>query len=238
MVQVYVTRIDEEAGGEVSAALYERVSDYRRKKTDQLKRCPDKLRSLAAGALFRYGLERFYCSGRKTADGKDVFPGAGDAAQAQDFWLKAEKNLCLDTMGKPNMKGISFNLSHAGIYAAAAFGAEPVGIDVEGGRKPSKRIAARFHPEEQSWYQQAGEDMFYRLWTAKESVMKRDGRGIAMGLDSFSVFSEELKGEIYSRPLEDGYWLSVCTAEEWDGKVQRIEIEDLMEMDILDRSPV
>ena len=59
MVQVYVTWIDEKADREVFTGLYERVSDYRRKKTDQLKRRPDNLRSLAAGDLFRYGLERF-----------------------------------------------------------------------------------------------------------------------------------------------------------------------------------
>ena len=216
MVQVYVTWIDEKADREVFTGLYERVSDYRRKKTDQLKRRPDKLRSLAAGALFRYGLERF----------------------DQDGQRRMDRNICLGPMGKPNMEGVSFNLSHGGIYAAAAFGAAPVGIDVEGGREPSRRIAARFHPEEKAWYEQAGEDMFYRLWTAKESVMKRDGRGIAMGLNSFSVFSEELKGEIYSQPLEDGYWLSVCTAEEWDGKIQWIEIKDLLEMDVLHCSAV
>lgn len=235
MVRVYVARIDEKAGEEVLTGLYERVSDYRREKTDRLKRLPDKLRSLAAGALFRYGLERFYCGGRAEDGAEGFWPG--EAMCAADFCRKVE-NICLSSAGKPNIEGVSFNLSHAGKYAAAAFGTEPVGIDVEGGREPSGRIAARFHPEERAWYEQAGETVFYRLWTAKESVMKRDGRGIAMGLNSFSVFSEELKGEIYSCPLEDGYWLSVCTAEEWDGKIQRIEIKDLLEMDILHRSSV
>lgn len=236
MVQVYVTRIDEKAGREVFTGLYERVSDYRRKKTDRLRREPDKLRSLAAGALFRYGLERFYCAGK--AEDAAAGTRTWETAGARKFWMEMEENVCLDPMGKPNIEGISFNLSHAGIYVAAAFGAEAVGIDVEGAREASRRIADRFHPEEKAWYEQAGEDMFYRLWTAKESVMKRDGRGIAMGLGSFSVFSEELKDEIYSKPLEDGYWLSVCTAEEWDGKIQWIGAEDLLEMEVLRGSSV
>ncbi len=213
MVQVYVTRIDGEMDEETFAGLYTAVSDYRRQKTDRLKRRPDKVRSLAAGALFRYGMEQ-YCSERQ---------------KASDWWEKMSENICLDVCGKPYLEGVSFNLSHAGIYATAAIGAKPVGIDVEGGREPSGRIAARFHPEEQSWYKKEGESRFYQLWTAKESVMKRDGRGIAMGLDSFSVFSEELKDEIYSLPLDEDYWLSLCTSEEWNGEIHWIEIKELLE---------
>lgn len=212
MVQVYVTRIDEEMDEETFAGLYAAVSDYRRQKTDRLKRRPDKVRSLAAGALFRYGMERDW---RKSKD--------------PDWWEKISENIRLDSRGKLYLEGVSFNLSHGGIYAAAAIGVEPVGIDVEGGRAPSERIAARFHPEEQSWYEKEGEGMFYRLWTAKESVMKRDGRGIAMGLDSFSVFSEGLKDEIYSLPLDGDYWLSLCTSEEWNGEIHQIEIKELLE---------
>lgn len=210
MVQVYVTQIDEELDEETFTGLYEAVSDYRRQKTDRLKRRPDKVRSLAAGALFRYGLGQ-YCR------------------KEPAWWEETGKNIRLGSRGKPYLEGVSFNLSHAGIYAAAAIGTEPVGIDVEGGRAPSERVAARFHPEEQSWYEKEGEGMFYRLWTAKESVMKRDGRGIAMSLDSFSVFSEELKDEIYSLPLAGDYWLSLCTSEEWNGEIHWIKIKELLE---------
>ena len=49
-----------------------------------------------------------------------------------------------------------------------------------------------------------------------------------MGLDSFSVFSEELKSEIYSLPLDGDYWLSLCTGEEWDEKIHWIKIEELL----------
>lgn len=212
MVQVYVTQIEEAMEEETFAGLYAVVSDCRRQKTDRLKRRPDQARSLAAEALLRYGLEQFWFGRRKSAE----------------WWKVMSKNICSDTHGKPYLEGVSFNLSHAGIYAAAAIGTEPVGIDVEGGRVPSERIAARFHPEERSWYEKEGKGMFYRLWTAKESVMKRDGRGIAMGLDSFSVFSEELRDEIHSLPLDGDYWLSLCTSEGWDGEIHRMEVKDLL----------
>ena len=201
MVQVYVARIGEKVQEKVYDALYEKASDYRKQKADRLKKKPDKLRCLTAGALLNYGL--------KILD-------------------EEESNIYLGPMGKPYIEGISFNLSHAGIYVAAAIGREPVGIDVEGGRAASERIAARCHPQELSWYESGNQDKFYRLWTAKESVMKRDGRGIAMGLDSFSIFSEELKKEIYSLPLDEEYWLSLCTSEEWDEKIHWIKINELL----------
>lgn len=232
MVQVYLTRI-EEALKEEYAALYEKVSDYRRQKVDRLKQPEDKTRSLIAGALFQYGLERFF------ADGKD---GAGEScqgvemAEAASAQKKPDFQVRLGNVGKPFVDGVEFNLSHAGIYVAAAFGIRPVGIDVEGGREPSERIASRFHPRERDWYKTGDsantikekQSRFYRIWTAKESVMKRDGRGIAMGLNSFCIFDEGLKDEIYSVPLDENYWLSLCSSEEWDGNIQKIKIKDLL----------
>lgn len=213
MVQVYVAQIEEAMDEETFAELYGIVSDSRKQKTDRLKHRPDKIRSLAAEALLRYGLEQYWFGRRKSTK----------------WWKETSGNIRLDSHGKPCLEGVSFNLSHAGVYVAAAIGVEPIGIDVEGGRAPSERVAARFHPEERSWYEKEGEDRFYRLWTAKESVMKRDGRGIAMGLDSFSVFSKELRDKIYSVPLEADYWLSLCTSEEWDGEIHRMVVKDLLE---------
>lgn len=232
MVQVYLTRIEEALKDEEYEALYEKVSDYRRQKADRLKQPEDKIRSLIAGALFQYGLARFFAGGKAGAGGICQSVETAEAASAQktqDFQVR------LGNVGKPFVDGVEFNLSHAGIYVAAAFGIRPVGIDVEGGREPSDRIASRFHPRERDWYKMGDLDntiekqsRFYRIWTAKESVMKRDGRGIAMGLNSFCVFDEGLKDEIYSVPLDENYWLSLCSSEEWDGEIQRVEIKDLL----------
>lgn len=231
MVQVYVARIDEQAQEKEYDALYEKASDYRKQKADRLKRQADKLRSLAAGVLLNYGLRQYF---NLSAEGKPE--GEGEGRELDSDQRKAElkkiqeegSSVYFGPAGKPYIEGISFNLSHAGIYVAAAIGKEPVGIDVEGGRAPSERIAARCHPQELRWYESGNQDKFYRLWTAKESVMKRDGRGIAMSLDSFSVFSEELKDEIYSLQLDGDYWLSLCTIEEWDEKIHWINMNELL----------
>lgn len=232
MVQVYVTRISEGVQEKEYDALYEKASDYRKQKADRLKRQPDKLRSLTAGALLNYGLKRLYYDLTAGEAGSENNEPVSEQRKAELKKVSetGEAAVCLGSMGKPYIEGVSFNLSHAGIYVAAAIGREPVGIDVEGGRAPSERIAARCHPQELSWYESGNRDKFYRLWTAKESVMKRDGRGIAMGLDSFSIFSEELKDEIYSLLLDENYWLSLCTSEEWDEKIYWIEMNELLEV--------
>ena len=235
MVQVYVTRIGKKVHEKEYNALYEKASDYRKQKADRLKRQLDKLRSLTAGALLNYGLRQLYFSlsaeENQEEESKDREPVSEQRkAELKKIQEEGESNIRLDSMGKPYIEGVSFNLSHAGIYVAAAIGREPVGIDVEGGRATSERIAARCHPQELRWYESGNQDKFYRLWTAKESVMKRDGRGIAMGLDSFSIFSEELRDEIYSLPLDEDYWLSLCTSENWDEKIHWIQMKELLEV--------
>lgn len=223
MVQVYITRIEEETiDPEKFAVLYGKVSAYRQQKVDRLKPYGEKVRSLAAGALFWYGLERF----RKERGAADIFSGETPADGIQ-----------FENMGKPFMDGVEFNISHSGCYAAAAFGKEPLGIDVEGGRRVPERIVPRFHKREQEWYKNAEkantrekQSRFYKLWTAKESVMKRDGRGISMGFNSFCVLDEKLAGEIYSVPLEKSYWLSLCTSEHWNGEIKMVALEELLEL--------
>ncbi len=207
MIQVYVVQLTDKLHMEERRRLYQWVSPERRKKAERLRREGDQVRSLAAGALLKRVL---------------LLNG-----------LDSEKEVQLGPMGKPMLPEIEFNISHAGSFVAMALGKEPVGIDVEGGREPSEKVAARFHPEEICRYEASAPEekksQFYRIWTAKESVMKRDGRGLAMNMASFSIFSDELKKEIYSVQLTSEYWLSVCSRENWDGKIQYLSLEELPE---------
>lgn len=232
MVQVYVARVDEKVQEKEYDVLYEKASDYRKQKADRLKRQADKLRSLAAGVLLDYGLRQYFNlpeEGKPEEESRGKEPVSNQRKAELRRIQEEGSSVSFGPAGKPYIEGVSFNLSHAGIYVAAAIGKEAVGIDVEGGRAPSERIAARCHPQEVHWYESGNQDKFYRLWTAKESVMKRDGRGIAMGLDSFSIFSEELKDEIYSLALDEDYWLSLCTVEAWNEKIHWIEMNELLE---------
>ena len=89
--------------------------------------------------------------------------------------------------------GPHFNLSHTDDFAALAVCAEcEVGIDVERIRPIERDIAERYFSaaevealgrvDDDDWF-----DAFYRIWTAKEAVIKALGEGLSLGLDRFSV---------------------------------------------------
>jgi len=103
--------------------------------------------------------------------------------------------------GKPFPDGVVCNgvrlyisLSHSGGFAAVAVDTVAIGLDIQAHTDRSAEqillIARRFHPNERNILEQNAEQlspMFHRLWAAKESVMKLDGRGLSMGLGSFCV---------------------------------------------------
>jgi 4'-phosphopantetheinyl transferase len=97
--------------------------------------------------------------------------------------------------GKPRLAGtgaVSFNLSHSGACAAAAVSrGRELGIDIEQIRPDAawRDIAARFFsPEERAWLDSRVEPgAFFRLWTAKEAVLKAAGTGLAAPLHRICV---------------------------------------------------
>ena len=105
--------------------------------------------------------------------------------------------------GKPFSSGVLCNgvqlytsLSHSGGFAATAIDTVEIGLDIQVPTHLSAeqmlRISRRFHPNEREMLEQNMEQLsptFYRLWAAKESVIKLDGRGLAVGLGSFFVES-------------------------------------------------
>ncbi len=96
---------------------------------------------------------------------------------------------------KYNHHVIEFNLSHSGNYVLMALTLDnKVGVDIE---KVNEQIdyqslSRRFFSEKEK--QELGKlaqteqlEAFYRAWVRKESFIKAVGRGIAYGLDRFSV---------------------------------------------------
>jgi 4'-phosphopantetheinyl transferase len=88
---------------------------------------------------------------------------------------------------------IQFNVSHAGDLVALVFASGiPVGIDVERIRpvRDARGIARRyFSPDEQRELERSGdpEDTFFRIWTAKEALVKGTGKGLTSDLTAFTV---------------------------------------------------
>lgn len=188
------------------------LSPWRMKKVRALRRAHEQRLSIGAGLLLRHGLATLGCDEE----------GAGIVADAH---------------GKPrcmSMPHLHFNLSHSGTWVLGGFVKDCVlGVDVE-------KVAAMdvlavseqfFHPLEHALLLQEAPqnrtDLFFRLWTRKESCLKAVGCGLApvFGLDpaSFALLPCDntlmLGGarwyvrdyalpEEYAQP--EGYALSVC----------------------------
>lgn len=132
--------------------------------------------------------------------------------------------------GKPLLtqpEGLFFNISHSGGWTVAAFSDCEVGADIQQIKPIDMRLADRyFAPEERQVLAQpeCAQDLFFRLWTVKESYLKALGTGLSRPLNSFTVrFAQG--GVKIADPLASkewhaveinafkGYKIACCTAE-------------------------
>lgn len=93
---------------------------------------------------------------------------------------------------------ICFNLSHSRGAAVCALHRLPVGVDVERLRQAPRRLAAGM-----------GDEDFFRLWTAQEATVKRQGLGL-------QALLRPVKPDPLCRCLPDflpGYLVTVCPSQ-------------------------
>jgi 4'-phosphopantetheinyl transferase len=96
--------------------------------------------------------------------------------------------------GKPEISApanskLRFNISHAaGLCACAVTLQHDVGVDVENVHRRAKKeeIARRYFADEEAGIVERRPELFFDYWTLKEAYIKAHGRGLAMGLSSFS----------------------------------------------------
>ncbi|WP_344953379.1 4'-phosphopantetheinyl transferase family protein [Zobellella aerophila] len=147
----------------------------------------------------------------------------------------------VDQKGKPALvnQPLFFNLSHSGPYLALALDTRAdLGVDVETRRLnnvQAHRLARRYlHPDEQRWLlaQADPAQAFIRLWTAKESLVKAQGSGIAGSLAGFSWHPDSVHTRLgqqsyrlYQWPLPSA-WLSLAVAGEQGPAPQLIKLTD------------
>lgn len=142
-----------------------------------------------------------------------------------EFTLKLTTN----ANGKPYLQAAPchYNLSHSGEWVVLIVDEMPVGIDIEQIRSIDMEIAKRFFSSAEydkisampSNQQLA---FFYSMWTLKEAIIKADGRGLSIPLDSFSILIENDRihldrGSSSIQPsflrqydIDSTYSLSVC----------------------------
>ena len=121
------------------------------------------------------------------------------------------------THGKPQLQHrLQFNISHSQHWLCIALATVPVGVDIEftaqAPVRPWLALAKRFfttneyqHLAEQSADQLA--NVFIKLWTQKEAVLKAHGGGISAGLQRLNLLThlhsldEQIYVMEYSQPI-------------------------------------
>ncbi|MCI8658362.1 MAG: 4'-phosphopantetheinyl transferase superfamily protein [Oscillospiraceae bacterium] len=131
-------------------------------------------------------------------------------ALERELGLPVLPEMALEAGGKPcfpDRPDICFNLSHSHGAAVCALHHLPVGIDVERLRTPPKRLAGGMTDE-----------AFFRLWTAKEATIKRQGLGLGALLRPLEPdpLCQCLEG------LLDGWVVTVCPSEAAD--IRRVTV--------------
>lgn len=206
MIKIYTTDVEKMNNENLYLSYYDKVSDYRKEKVDRLRFQKDKALSVAAETLLSIALEN-------------------EGLSFSDIELEKRNN------EKPYLKDVNlfFNLSHSGTKVMCAISDKEIGCDVElidTKKDDIIKIAERyFYGKEYETIINSNDklDMFYRLWTMKESFMKLTGLGMALPLSDFSI---EFKKEkiyvnqnvdnntyyIYELNKNDGYKYSFCTS--------------------------
>lgn len=109
----------------------------------------------------------------------------------------------------PDNPKLHFNLSHSGAYVCCAVSGEPVGVDIQQITEVKEGMAERFFTEKDKQRLSAlsGEEkkqLFFRMWSIKESYLKLTGKGIAAGLDSFEI--DWMENKIVDGKSEAAYY--------------------------------
>lgn len=227
MIHLYAAPIPETYDN--ISSLLPMVSEERRAKIERLAFPADKMRCLLAEILLRYGLRKEY--GFRN---ENIRFGYGEYGKP---YLMEREDIC-------------FNLSHSGVWVLCGIGNLPLGVDVELIKEEHADIAERcFSRREYAYLCQQPEDtrkeVFYRLWTLKESYVKAMEKGLHLSFRTFTIeiASEEIKllpnpkiqtsCRFFSDKLDQNHWAALCLRD--DGKhpplisnLQKITMEELL----------
>lgn len=170
------------------ADAYARVSAPRRAKIDRLRSDAARRLSLAAGVLLT-----------------DTLAELGIRGAAAEEAVDENGKPCL-----PRCPELHFSLSHSGSYAMCAAAEKPVGCDIQLAAPRSLRVAERYFTQEEQARiltqetEEARQEMFYRIWTLKESFVKCLGLGLRLPLDSFSAYPAVSGGIVLAQSADPG----------------------------------
>lgn len=117
--------------------------------------------------------------------------------------------------GKPYLENneIYFNLSHSGKYVICAVSDKEIGADIQIIKDANELVMEKCYSNDEREFVSSKED-FIKVWTLKESYIKKQGIGLGIKLDTFTTIKNN---EIYQtdkfRYLNlqiENYMLSIC----------------------------
>mgnify|MGYP001800459036 FL=1 len=135
----------------------------------------------------------------------------------------------LGQYGKPSLpNGFHFNISYSNNLVICAISENyEIGVDVEYIKSDivvDGNIISNSYDEVET---------FYKVWTAKESVMKADGRGFNIGMDNIELYDnyaliakESKKWYLRWRVPMARYQLAVCCEEDVDVELRSFDLLD------------
>lgn len=164
------------------------------------------------------------------------------------------KPFLLNDYGKPYLPAniaVHFNVSHSGDWVVCAVDEKSIGIDVELMQEVDFLGIAKsfFTPEEYVLIANADNgrkrELFYDIWTLKESFIKAIGKGMSIDLNSFCIFKSDDSIRCTTQiPHEQCYFkqynidwnykLSVCSFEnDFPEDVTYLDINELYKFTLL-----
>ena len=129
---------------------------------------------------------------------------------------------CYGENGKPYLEtgDVFFSISHSGNYVLCCVSDNEIGCDIEKIKAYNPKVGKRFFTAKEAGLLEEAENkdiLFYKLWTLKESILKKEGTGINGGLDTYCfadyIGKEYFKAYGYSfyTLLFGEYMISVCS---------------------------
>lgn len=208
VMKVYYAKVSPSSREDTFFAHMDRIEPKRLEAAKKMKNEKAKMRSLAAGLLLHAGLCDYL---RLLAEETPPFQ------TARGQWGKPFLTECPD---------VHFNISHSGEYVCCAVSECEVGVDIQRYQEKVGGIAERFFTEADNNLLENSNgkklEMFFRIWSVRESYMKLTGRGMGQGLDSFEINWK--RRQIYDQGLPtacfeeytgiEGYSLCVCIGRE------------------------
>lgn len=204
LVKVYIADVTVLKDEDLYGKLYARLDAERRAKVDRFRFPKDRRLSVGAGALLMYALQK---------------ENVGNVS------------IEVKPTGKPYLAGkesLFFNLSHSENKVMCAVADKEVGCDVERKTEFDQALAS-YVMTKQEFQQIYGleseakqQEMFFRLWTLKESYMKATGLGIRLEPGTFGMKVEKesisvippVDEQVFNfkeYDMDDGYCYSCCS---------------------------